>query len=930
MSNTEDRSERLFQLIRNDESQRNHFFDVLANTGNALPWLRPLFEGGYLSPKDNPPPNEIPTQKGYFTIPRWNVLGYLENVARQNAVNPEEATTRLIVSIIDSILDYRNEAGERIDNPTTDWVVVKMIFTLPVDGITEKHIQFVRTSLTSRWSATSLVGSELGTTAVPHLIELGAKDLLLALLNVILDYKKTDGAAEKYKPLVDEYWLNDMLEKNKDGIAELCSVQAAAIALDRIRSIVAIDPREFHAAMITTIEDHAQMHFPNDYQCRLVRFVRDMHSMSDPGQLRQSIVDLIGESHAIFKRIAVYTINEHYQELGDFLWSWPGNPLEEPWLKHEVYELLKAHCTSFTDEQLDTVLDWIENGKYNLGDAEDDETERQKTIAYYKREWVSALMATRDPRVLSLDARYAAVEPQDPEHPGFYFWMETRWGGNVAQIDKDELLKLSNHDLAKHLREFKPSGGLREPDRNDLSEAFRDCVSSKPDRFQTHLNPFLDIEPIYQYSLVRGLQEAWRAGKSFDWNGILSFIEKLISRQEFWQSQVDDGCDYRPAVAGQIAKLIEEGAKDDRHAFDETTLPATEDILVSLAKSMTFQTENDNGFVHLALNSPRGQVYSAMIACSLRRGRIAGNNSPTWAGAIRDFFEDLLAGRQTPTIDFYVTIGLHLPKLYSLDRRWISDRVNQIFPKTNSESWEAAFTGYLYSTNAVYTDLYTLLRENDHYSKALSTRFADSHCEQRLVGHICVGYLEGWETLEDKTSLMSQLVDGEDTGRLETIVHFFWGLRDDLTENIRFKVKPLWRRLVNTLSARQGARESDKVLSELSNWLSLVDSIDRDILGWVKLSTKYLGTETVPPSLVEYMLRHVSESPDEVGDILLTMLNAGTYPVHRREDIESIVRGLHALNRGAAALAICNSYMSRGFDFIKGAYETIIDRGQAG
>jgi len=114
-------AERIFQLIK-DKSQENHFFDVLASSSNPFPWLQPLMERGYFTPNNNPPPEEVPNQKGYFTIPRWNVLGYLENVAQQNANSPNDEITASIVSIVDSIINYKNEDDERIDNCTTDWV----------------------------------------------------------------------------------------------------------------------------------------------------------------------------------------------------------------------------------------------------------------------------------------------------------------------------------------------------------------------------------------------------------------------------------------------------------------------------------------------------------------------------------------------------------------------------------------------------------------------------------------------------------------------------------------------------------------------------------------------------------------------------------------------------------------------------------------
>jgi len=801
--------------------------------------------------------------------------------------------------------------------------MVKIIFTFPVEKITEGHIEFIRTALRSQWSAVSLVASEVDTSALNQLIHRNAKELLLKLLDVVLDYqKKNISIGEKYVPIIDEYWLNDMLEKHQANIAKLCATQAAEVALRKMRDIISDDAEQFHAAMITTIEDHPQMHSPNDYQCRLVRFVRDMFGLAEPNQLRGIIITLIQEKHSIFKRIAIYTINVHYEELNDLFWDWQGNPLEEQWLKHELYELLKARSLSFTKEQITKVLNWIETKNYYTPKDLKEESDLEKSLAYYKKEWLSALTTTNDPDVISAYQKYEAIEPYQPDHPGFDFWMETRWGGNVSQIDKDELLKKSNAELAKYMRDFKETGGWREPDRRDLSIAFRDCVSNHPEQYSADLAPFLDVNRMYQHALIWGLYDAWHAEKTFPWNNVLKFISELIASGEFW-SEIPGTVNYsyRNQLIGQIADLIKEGTKDDRHAFDSGLLPVAEEIVLILAEKTNFQIEEDNGFMYLALNSPRGQVFSSMINYSLRHSRLFGKDTARWVKPIKQHFDGLLSSPTPPPIEFFVTLGLYLPNLLYLDNEWVVGKVNQIFPLNDEKSWEAAFTGYLYSTNAVSRDLYMLLRQNGHYQKGLKTDFADSHCVQRIAGHICVGYLEEWEKLEDNKSLLSELVNSGHIGNLSEMISFFWGLRDNVTEETRAKIKPLWKSLIEVLSKKEQDLEYQKTISEVSRWLSLVDSIDEQILGWLKLSAKYIETNFNSSFLIEYLLPHTVKTPDKVGQVLLAVLDADVYPQYKRENIEDIVRQLYANQQEEIADTICNLYMAKGIDFLKSIYE---------
>jgi hypothetical protein len=236
---------KILQIIKNDKPQKNYFFKKLAVCGNPFPWLEILTKRKYFSGENNPPPREVSGKEGYFTIPRWNVLGYLENVALQNAKNPSGEITDILLNIMGSISDYRKEDGKRIDNYQTDWILVKMITNLPLENITKDHIEFIRISLKSRWDNT-LIASEIGETVLPHFIDSQAKEFLLQLLDVIFDYQKDDsGISSGYSSIMGEFWLEEALKKNKSKIAKLCGIEAAEIALKKILAITSEDESQF-------------------------------------------------------------------------------------------------------------------------------------------------------------------------------------------------------------------------------------------------------------------------------------------------------------------------------------------------------------------------------------------------------------------------------------------------------------------------------------------------------------------------------------------------------------------------------------------------------------------------------------------------------------------------------------------------------------
>jgi len=920
----ESKADRIFQIIKNDEPQRNYFFKKLGSSPNPFPWLKPLKERGYFDPKNNPPPQEVPDKRGYFTIPYWNILHYLENVAIQNEKSLSDEITNILLEIIDSIINFCNEDGERIENYNTDWIIIKIIFTLPVEKIGERHVEFIRTALKPKWD-TTLIAAEIGKTVFPKLINGKAIGLILKLLDVIFDYKKIkkelgENKIIEYTPIMGKYWLNEALKKHKPAIAKLCGIEAAKIAINKIKSIVKEDKSQFNNIWIRTIEDHPQTAFPDRYECQLVCFVRDMFEHSEPQKIKEEIKNMLKEDHNIFKRIALHIINYYYKYLNELLWSWKDNPLEDSLLKHELYELFKSNCSAFTKEQINKVLEWIESKKYYIPEEiKDNKDQVEKIIAYRKKEWLSALLDTGNYDVLLSYKKYDQTNPAELDHPGFGSWIETKWGYE-SPVAKNEFLNKSNEEIAEYLVNFKGTTGWT--DIEGLSNTFRDCISDNPEKFSNNIKLFLNVPRIYQHALLWGLNEAWRSKKELNWQIVFDFISKLLTSDDFWNEEYK-GYNYRTWIISRIAELIEDGTKDDNHAFSPELLSEAKKILLILVEKTKSDLPDMNDLVTFALNSTKGKIFSSMINYSLRYARLyKRENEERWVNNIKEDFTKRLNREIEPSLEFSVILGEYLANLYWLDKKWVIDNINRIFPKENDIHWKAAFTGYLSYSSKVYKDLYILLRKNEHYAKAIKTEFSDSHITERLVQHICIGYLEDCEKLEDKESLIFQLIENKNINQLSAIVSFFWMLGDKLIDKIKIKVKPLWKTLYELVRQNEENPKYQKLISNLSKWLSLIDEIDDEIFEWLKLSAKYVDRDFDTLFFIEYLLKHASKTPAKVGEIYLEMLNANIYPYYKEEDIQEIVYLLYDKNEKEIANRICNLYGAKGFDFLKDIYET--------
>jgi hypothetical protein len=431
-------AKRIFQIIKNDEPQRNHFFEALASCDDPFPWLKPLTERNYFDPKNNPHPIKISEKdRYYFEVRYWSILGYLKNLATKNVAKSDAELTKNISQIIDSIFEYRDKNGMRIENYRTDSILIDVIFKLPVEMIEEKHIIFIENALKSKINKT-FITSQIYRVAFPFLISNKKKDLLLKLLNMIFNYEKSD-TFYKYSSMVEDHWLSKAVFEFRTKIAELCGMNAAEMVLHKIEEIVSEDETQFRTASITTIENSGQNLIRDKYAYQFVSFVRDIFESTDPEVLKPVILDLLSKSHPIFRRIAIHTISYHYNFLNKIFWELDFNPIDDYSLKHEIYELLSKNCLCFSADQLSTVTTWIESANYYADNRQ--LSYRDKYLAYNKKYWFFSIIKTNDPNILSLYLKYDEINPKVVSHPGDLIHIET-YEGDVSPINESELLTI--------------------------------------------------------------------------------------------------------------------------------------------------------------------------------------------------------------------------------------------------------------------------------------------------------------------------------------------------------------------------------------------------------------------------------------------------------------------------------------------------------
>ncbi|MDE0555782.1 MAG: hypothetical protein OXI24_16315 [Candidatus Poribacteria bacterium] len=900
-----------------------YFFNKL----DSPAWLKHLKDAGWFDIESSPLVYEVPDETGAYAVSPWYALAYLEKVTNYTKDPPGDETVRTLAAIVNDMVTYINNNQEQAMHPSTVWQLVKIICALPTVWLEQQHMISMRWAL--RWGHQLLIESEIEQKLIPKLLNAEAKELTRALLKVMLY----------------DYEMIAVMKKHGAAIVKLSDVRAMSIVLEHIQEMISQNASSFQ--MIQPIESDSSEDIPQSYSELLVSFTCSLFRLAEPDSITETIENLLQKSHTVFKQIALNVIKHHYSDLKQYFWEWRGNPLEETLLQPELYGLLQTNCQVFDESEIEQILRWIETEQY-IGFAEDGET-RSKQEAYRKREWLSALMETKNKKIVSAYHKYERINPAELERPGLLLWT-VAWEGQTSPTTIEELSGMSNAQIAAMLNNFKEKrvSGPSVPTERALAEMFEEYVALNPQRLADELQPFQGVRNFYQYWILRGFLKAWNDKREFDWAKLLDFIHQLVSSERFWAEH------HEPRYGGHsewifaAAELIETGTRDSTHAFDAQLLPLAEKILLLLVEKVELGPSTIQDLPTAVVNSDRGRVFLAMVNYALRVAHINEDGQQRQLSkAIKEDFTKRLDRSVEPSFEFSFVLGACLPNLLYFDKEWVTANINRIFPEQDAYHWHVTFSGYLLYSGQLHESVYLLLKKHGHYQKAITSDFCSQQIDARvlsqtpvvyldsqqidvtidrvvrekLVSDIYLGWVEGFETLADKTSLIYQLVDSENPNLLSTLIHFFWKKRDNLPERLKTKVVPTWRALYESLSQKDDIEKYEEVLSGLSRWVALVDKIDAEVLKWLKMSTQHIRGLRDSAFFIEGLLPHATKTPTEVGDIYLGMLTHNIYPYHDQEHIQEIVRVLYRTEHTEVANRICNLYGEAGFDFLRSLYD---------
>jgi len=158
------KEEAVLKLLEEDTAYKDYFFNKVADPK----WFEELKKREYFHPKNAPGPRPG-DQEGYYSMPWWNVLSYLEKVSEQLHVTGNEKYIAELLAIIKEVSTYKVADGTNIDNFHTWRSFVTILLNIPKEKIPLDIIELSPIWLNSKFDV-SHVGSEIGLKLLPKFL----------------------------------------------------------------------------------------------------------------------------------------------------------------------------------------------------------------------------------------------------------------------------------------------------------------------------------------------------------------------------------------------------------------------------------------------------------------------------------------------------------------------------------------------------------------------------------------------------------------------------------------------------------------------------------------------------------------------------------------------------------------------------------------
>lgn len=293
-------------------------------------------------------------------------------------------------------------------------------------------------------------------------------------------------------------------------------------------------------------------------------------------------------------------------------------------------------------------------------------------------------------------------------------YVQPRSPVDVFEMDVSDIFaKIKTEWTPEKLKEeYKNDDFLRPRGVEGLGDALKDDIQK---RLSEYAQAFLgedkleEFAPHYVYSMMRGLEDMSRNGQGWSKEEIdqlfdvfIKIVDLCKENKLFQEVGEEDSWLARWVT---VHKPIADSLLQILHKKDLNIEKIKERAykllhgLLSVPDPIAKHEDPEYGdLYHIAINSVRGRAFEAFTVFVEKEGKELGSEA-------KDLYEKVL---KDDSLAVRFVMGRYLASYYFRDKKFIKDRLDEIFPKDgNKELFFAAWGGYL--SNSLYKDLFDIM-----------------------------------------------------------------------------------------------------------------------------------------------------------------------------------------------------------------------------
>ncbi|MBK7867919.1 MAG: hypothetical protein IPJ75_13615 [Ignavibacteriales bacterium] len=689
---------------------------------------------------------------------------------------------------------------------------------------------------------------------------------------------------------MDSYALEQFFQKHAEQLSEIFAEDGVEICETIIDEILNFDAASFSVYLIPQITLTYSDDNYFELEQLLVSFWTRCLLKSPVNIVTNKFKLYLERDHQIFQRVAVFIIGKRFDELGDLFFAFEQNPLDNYFIKYEIFALLKQNSSLLKESDIQRMVEWIENQKFEyLKGNELDDEELSLYKINIKKEWLFALLETNDNKIVEIYSNYFKLSPAPLAHPGYTFWMD-KDQAVITAIENLNFTLLKISGIIDKSNSFFVSGEKsRSRDKIDFSNSIREDVSANPDKYLTDVMDLLELNPTFQYSLLMGLFGVAQNRDDFPWEEVLLYIDALLKRLD--EQAVSDNDTRNLESALSAALNIMELSLGSRNISAENAQAVNKILTYFLLSERHFSSPKINDRIISTYNSIDFKLYSLWFLWFFRVHHLdllSDDQKEEVKLEISQYFENC---RNLNA--FHFSFGRFLPNFFSKEPAFVENLISKI-DGCSDDRWIDFMEGYLFFGSNLYSGTYELLKRNGLYLKALNHSFEDDTVENRKIAHISLVFLEGEEPLSCDDSLMKSILDSNNIRYFGEVIKFI-GRKQNLrlVEEHFDNFRELFLTITQKVETCQDVELKKKHLGLLGGWIILFHDLDNETFEYFKTIAQYLHLQHKTTTFLNHLITFASTHPNETSQLLKIALKSD--PSNTFYDIEKMLDLIDAL-----------------------------------